>query len=465
MTPTARRIGRLPLASVLAASVVGTALAGDDHGWSTTLGAVSGPGPTGTVAILSEGAVALEGDAATRRFPMLTRPTGTGVGTSVRLSGEARLLRGRLDAGQRDNSYVALRYGEVTERADVRREDWEPFRVVATPTEAPALVWIFLSHTGRLEVRDLRVDPLGPADAFPAMIDHLARTYSFLDAKKVDLAAMATAGKEAFPKDGDPAKFLEAAKKFLSALKDEHVWLQLPGGPIVPTHVSDAPLNADFRTVAKRVTDLVACGSAGFAGRLGDDVGYVAFASLAAPAADAERLERAFVALLDRKGLLLDLRANSGGDERQARALLARLTDKPIVYARRQVRNGPRPTDFTLPMDAVLAPGPGPVFAGPVVVLIGPRCVSSGEGMAQMLAALPRATLLGLPTRGASGSPKALRLPNGVTLWSSTWVDLLPDGSSLEGHGVPPGVRFEPTGPGDPTLEAGLRLLREQLAK
>ena len=297
------------------------------------------------------------------------------------------------------------------------------------------------------------------------MIDHLARTYSFLDAKQVDLAAMAAAGKDAFPKDGDPAKFLEAAKKFLSAWKDEHVWLQLPGGPIVPTYVSDTPLNADFRAVSKRVTDLVACGSAGFAGRLGDDVGYVAFASLAAPAADAERLEKAFVALLDRKGLLLDLRANGGGDERQARALVGRLADTPRVYARRRVRIGPRPDDLSPPIDAILAAGPGPAFPGPVVVLIGPRCVSSGEGMAQMLAALPRATLVGLPTRGASGNPKPLRLPNGVTLWSSTWIDLLPDGTLLEGHGVPPGIRVEPTGPGDPTLEAGLRLLREQLAK
>ena len=39
-----------------------------------------------------------------------------------------------------------------------------------------------------------------------------------------------------------------------------------------------------------------------------------------------------------------------------------------------------------------------------VVCIIGPGCVSSGEGFAKMLAALPHVTLVGEPTRGSSGS-------------------------------------------------------------
>jgi C-terminal processing protease CtpA/Prc len=142
------------------------------------------------------------------------------------------------------------------------------------------------------------------------------------------------------------------------------------------------------------------------------------------------------------------------------------LADQPRVYARRRFRNGPRPGDFGARIDARFTPeAGGEPFQGPIVVLLGPACVSSGEGMALMLDALPNVRTVGMATRGASGSPAPVPLPNGVEVSFSRWVTERMDGATLEGRGVPPDVPVVHEGPGDPTLAAGLKELQRLLAK
>jgi C-terminal processing protease CtpA/Prc len=73
-----------------------------------------------------------------------------------------------------------------------------------------------------------------------------------------------------------------------------------------------------------------------------------------------------------------------------------------------------------------------------------------------MFRAVEGATLVGLPTAGASGNPRPARLPNGVEVWFSRWVNELPDGTPTEGKGIPPHVRVEVGAEGDPILDRGL---------
>ena len=77
----------------------------------------------------------------------------------------------------------------------------------------------------------------------------------------------------------------------------------------------------------------------------------------------------------------------------------------------------------------------------------------------QPSATIPGVTLLGSATRGSSGNPQPVDLPNGVTVHFSRWVDELPDGTPLEGRGVPPDreVPFDSTR--DRPLEEAIRLL------
>jgi C-terminal processing protease CtpA/Prc len=190
----------------------------------------------------------------------------------------------------------------------------------------------------------------------------------------------------------------------------------------------------------------------------------------AAADADAVRRVVAFVeAHRDAPGFVVDLRTANGGDERLARQVASGFCARNTVYARSKIRNGPAPADFGPAQDRTLPASPHP-YTGPVVCLLGPGCVSSGEGFAKMLEALPNVTTVGAPTRGSSGNPAPFSLPGvKVAVWYSRWVDMLPDGTPVEGRGVRPDVAV--TDPPasyndrDPTWEKALEVLRRKVRK
>ena len=193
------------------------------------------------------------------------------------------------------------------------------------------------------------------------------------------------------------------------------------------------------------------------------DVGAILIGTLPAESKLATTMFRVWEQQIACKALLVDLRGNRGGSEALAQQMVGRLTAKPVTYARSVRRCGPHAASLCPDPPRVLRPvGASPVTI-PVAVLIGPGCVSSGEGMALMFRALPHARLFGQPTRGASGNPVALPLPNGVTIHYSTWMTLRPDGTPLERRGVPPDERVEDTETEDPVRARAEAWLQEQL--
>jgi C-terminal processing protease CtpA/Prc len=82
-----------------------------------------------------------------------------------------------------------------------------------------------------------------------------------------------------------------------------------------------------------------------------------------------------------------------------------------------------------------------------------------------MFGELPGVTLLGAPTGGSSANPRRIELECGIVVNLPRWLDLLPDGTPLERHGVPPDVSVDAapadfTETRDPVLEAALARLR-----
>jgi C-terminal processing protease CtpA/Prc len=107
-------------------------------------------------------------------------------------------------------------------------------------------------------------------------------------------------------------------------------------------------------------------------------------------------------------------------------------------------------------------------YTKPVVCLIGPRAVSSGEGFVQMLKCLPHVTTVGARTRGSSGNPQPFALPGvPVTVWYSRWVDLLPDGTPIEGAGIAPDIAVQAPRHAyhekDPTWDKAVEVLRAKV--
>jgi C-terminal processing protease CtpA/Prc len=203
-------------------------------------------------------------------------------------------------------------------------------------------------------------------------------------------------------------------------------------------------------------------------GKLKEHYGIVIMENQGAATPDlAKQAVAKIEALADVPGFIIDLRNAEGGNEAFAMPLASAFCAEPTVYARQQFRNGPGHADFSPISNRTLLPGKNP-FMKPVVVLLGPRIMSSGEGLAMMFAALPNVTTVGSPTRGSSGNPKPVELKEaGVTVFFSRWVAMLPDGTPIEDRGVIPQIEanFPPSsfGAKDPVLEKGLEVLKEKV--
>ena len=96
-------------------------------------------------------------------------------------------------------------------------------------------------------------------------------------------------------------------------------------------------------------------------------------------------------------GFVVDLRQANGGDELLARQIAVVLRARHGVR-KKQVSQRSKPCRFTDALPRSLS-GVKDAFTKPVVCLIGPGAVSSGEGLVPMMKCLPQVTTVGLPTR------------------------------------------------------------------
>ncbi len=252
-------------------------------------------------------------------------------------------------------------------------------------------------------------------------------------------------------------------------------------------------------------------GESGESGEIGE-IGY-----LRLPAMDDDLVpgaKRLMDEFRDTEGLVIDLRGNGGGRYGLLRALFGYFQppeDGPFVCNVAAFRLAPRfrsdhieyrPThrrdwpgwseEDGAAIDAIMAgfepgfPLPREQFSDwhfmvlkrenshwhydrPVIVLCDERCVSASDGFLAAFSLLPQVTLMGVGSRGASGSSRSVRLPrSGIDFKLSTMVSFRPDGRPFEGIGVAVDVPAQPCpedfiADRDSVLEQALESLRPPL--
>ena len=175
---------------------------------------------------------------------------------------------------------------------------------------------------------------------------------------------------------------------------------------------------------------------------------------------------------LDRlTGMILDLRSNIGGDDRNAYPIASRLIDRPVLGSTWTTRkylpafaSWGEPEEWYHGDTLKIEPSAGRRYAGPLVVLTGPNTMSTAEDFLVPLDYSGRALLIGEATAGTTGNPVSVSLPGGAILRVCSKRDVYPDGRQFVGTGIEPDITVHPTvagirGDRDEVLEKALEVL------
>jgi len=187
--------------------------------------------------------------------------------------------------------------------------------------------------------------------------------------------------------------------------------------------------------------------------RLENGIGYVRLNTLQPQLAP--RIAEAIKAMGNMRGIILDLRGNSGGEIENMPELFVR--ERTLLYLRTS-RDGETEV-FSNPADSATAV--------PLVLLIDALSGSASELLSACLQAVGRAAIVGERSPGAVLESDTMIFPNGAIFMYPVAQLRIPDGTVLEGHGVVPDVevgldRGMLLKGVDSQLDAAIRYIEEQ---
>jgi len=156
------------------------------------------------------------------------------------------------------------------------------------------------------------------------------------------------------------------------------------------------------------------------------------------------------------KGIILDIRGNTGGMLLNVTSLIGFFTDTEKEIFDTWIKTDPETYTFT--GTTSVAPSGNP-WTGPVVLLTNRTCYSAASFTATGFKALDNVIQIGDQTGGGMGLPTGAELPNGWEYRISTTVNLRAESDSIDDlndpafnyePGVPPDVKVDM----DPTDES-----------
>jgi hypothetical protein len=327
--------------------------------------------------------------------------------------------------------------------------------------------WSFRTRDDRVADADRQAANGTALERLRALI---ADEYSYRDRVVADWDAVFAAHRDGIVRAASAGTFVLRCADLLAAAEDPHLWIGERGERGATYTPTPPAANYDLAAIARLVPDLQRPNPAVWHGSLVDEeVGRVGYLLIHTLANERQADLLAVPDLLDElagscDALILDLRANGGGNEILAMPIAAWFVEGRKVYAG-HVRRNPRTGAWDDQQQRVIVGnGPGRRFRGPVAVLVGPQCMSSCEAFVLMMRQAERAVLVGAKTGGASGNPQPHALGDDITVWLPSWRATDAEGLNFEGRGLAPDVEVATTAAdfrdGDPVLQRAVELLR-----
>jgi hypothetical protein len=285
-------------------------------------------------------------------------------------------------------------------------------------------------------------------DLFDSLWADFDRNYSFFELKGIDWNDSRARFRSRLTPSSSDNELFTVLSEMLLELEDPHVRLDTPLGSTTytgwfdqyPVNFEESVITASYLGSSAMMSPQVSM----LFGRVDPDIGYLRVRSLTGTGHGTD-IEYILNQLAGISGLVIDVRSNGGGDDRNGEAIAGRFADAMYLYRRNRFRDGPGHGDFGPFIDSFIASAGAVSFQGPVAVLTNRGTISSAESLVLAFAVLPNAVSFGDFTGGGSANPEQKQLANGWQYTVSRWIEYRPDGTTYEGVGIEPDVRLDIT--------------------
>lgn len=280
-----------------------------------------------------------------------------------------------------------------------------------------------------------------PLTNFDYLWEEVDKKYSYFELKKVDWKKVREIYRPMLNSESSEEELFHVLGSMLNELRDDHTNL------ISPFNVSvyDVALRTGKVNYNPRVVQEFYLKDQWITGTLSNGfldsnrIGYIRYGAFTDEFSD-EQLDLLLQRFKDTEGIILDIRANGGGNVFNIPKILSRFVEAKTLCAYSLTRNGPNHTDFGERKPFYITPYEGIRYSKKVMVLIDRYCYSASTFFAQVTKELPNVTLLGDTTGGGGGLPNGGQLPNGWNYRFSVSQLLDLNGSNTAETGVAPDI-------------------------
>lgn len=174
---------------------------------------------------------------------------------------------------------------------------------------------------------------------------------------------------------------------------------------------------------------------------LDDNVGYIRCSTFENKLGSGN-LDEIISSLLLTRGLIIDLRDNTGGMITSAEEFAARFTNKKILVGYMQHKTGKGHNDFSSMEEQYLEPSTGIRWQKPVVILTNRSVYSAANEFVKYMKCCPNVTIVGDKTGGGAGMPFSSEIPIGWNIRFSACPIFDKNQSSTE-FGIDPDYKVD----------------------
>ncbi|RKY84716.1 peptidase S41 [candidate division KSB1 bacterium] len=287
-----------------------------------------------------------------------------------------------------------------------------------------------------------------PENNFEIFWREFDKYYSFFEYKGVNWDSLYNVYRPIVDNRISEKELFHILAAMLSVLKDGHILLLTPYGEYnYEGWWKDYPANYYYIIVEQYYLKNVVRLSNGkiISGDLNEELGYIHISNFKGDNDWNNSIDKVLDRLKNKKGLIIDIRNNGGGNTGKSEYLASRFADKKRLYSYIQWRNGPNHNDFTEPIPLYIEPSEKWRFIKPVAVLTNRQSFSAAESFVLAMRVFPNVTIIGSTTGGGSGSPILRELPNGWVYQIPVSVQLTPEKKFYEEKGLEPDIYVNTT--------------------